>query len=72
MATKSSEAFSKWRERMKFSYSQAAEALGLCVSAVGFYSRGSRKKKDEQGDVEVPKTVLLACKAVENKLTPIK
>lgn len=59
---------------MKLSYRQAAEALGICVSAVGFYSRGTRKntKDSDEIAVEVPKTVLLACKAVESNLEPIK
>ena len=74
MTSKSSSAFSKWRKRMNLSYSQAAEALGLCVSAIGFYSRGSRKqqKEGEDKEVEVPKTVLLACQAIEQGLKPIK
>lgn len=59
---------------MKLSYRQAAEALGICSSAVGFYSRGTRKntKASEETFVEVPKTVLLACSAVEHKLPPVQ
>jgi predicted transcriptional regulator len=74
MASKSSKAFASWRKRMKLSYRQAAEALGICSSAVGFYSRGTRKnnKDSEETAVEVPMTVLLACSAVESDLPPIK
>lgn len=75
MSHPSSEAFSKWLKRLNLSYSQAALALGLCTSAIGFYNRGSRKiKKDDdiERDVEVPLTVLLACSAVEEDLKPIK
>lgn len=74
MTTKSSKAFAAWRKRMKLSYSQAAKAVGLSISSVGFYSRGTRRnqKEGEGMDVDVPITVLLACSAVENKLTPIK
>lgn len=74
MTSKSSKAFCSWRKRMKLSYSQAADVLELCVSAVGFYSRGTRKNKkdDEETIVHVPKTVLLACRAIEAGLPPIK
>lgn len=72
MTTTSSKAFASWRKRMNLSYSQAAKALGLCSSVVGFYSRGSRKKDDVDKEVDVPVVVLLACSAVENKLTPIE
>lgn len=59
---------------MKLSYSQAAKAVGLSISSVGFYSRGTRKnhKEGEEKDVDVPHTVLLACSAIENNLKPIK
>ena len=59
---------------MKLSYRQAAEVLGICSSAVGFYSRGTRKntKDADEKSVEVPMTVLLACSAVESELPPIK
>lgn len=59
---------------MGLSYHQAAVALGLCTSAVGFYSRGTRKnnKEGDEKIVDVPKTVLLACKAVELGESPIK
>jgi predicted transcriptional regulator len=74
MESKSSKAFCLWRKRMGLSYHQAAQALGLCTSAVGFYSRGTRKnqKESEEKIVDVPKTVLLACKALEHGLPPIK
>jgi len=59
---------------MRLSYRQAAEALGICTSAVGFYSRGTRKntKASNETIVDVPKTVLLACRAVELNEPPIK
>ena len=74
MASKSSKAFSSWRKRTKLSYSKAAKALGLSISSIGFYDRGTRKNQQdaEAKDVDVPMTVLLACSAVENKLPPIK
>lgn len=73
MATKSSKAFCSWRRRMNLSYREAAKALGLCMSVVGFYSRGIRRdRKEEAGkSVEVPKSVLLACAALENNLPTI-
>lgn len=74
MASKSSKAFSLWRKRMNFTYRETAKNLGICVASVGFYSVGTRKdnKEDEGKSVEVPKVVLLACSAVENKLPPIQ
>lgn len=74
MASKSSKAFSAWRKRSKLSYSKAAEALGLSISVIGFYSRGTRKNQKEsvEKNVEVPYIVLLGCAAVENQIPPIK
>lgn len=74
MASKSSKAFLSWRKRMKLSYSQASKAVGLSISSVGFYSRGTRKnqKEGDEKDVDVPMTVLLACAAVEKQIPPIK
>lgn len=59
---------------MGLTYRETAIILDLCMASVGYYTVGIRKKKD--GDttksVEVPKTILLACSAVENKLPPIQ
>lgn len=74
MESESSKAFLKWRRRMGLTYSQVSESLGISASVAGFYSRGTRrnKKKDDEKIVEVPKSILLACSAVENNLNPIE
>ena len=58
---------------MGFTYSDAAIALGLSSAIVRCYARGIRrdKKGDEERDVEIRKSVLLACAAIEQKIDPI-
>lgn len=74
MTSKSSKAFCRWRERMGFSYREAARSLGVCMASVGLYTAGKRKnnKEDDERLVEVPLSILLACSAIEQKLPPIK
>lgn len=69
----SSAAFCRWRKRMGYTYHEAANALGLCVAAIGNYTTGVRKdrKDDDATPVEVPRSVLLACSALEKSLPPI-
>jgi hypothetical protein len=74
MASKSSKAFSAWRDRMGYTYKEASKALKLCMASVGYYSVGERKETEdsESKPVEVPHVVLLACSALEAQLPPIK
>jgi predicted transcriptional regulator len=70
---KSSKAFRDWRRRMDFTQKQAAHALELGWSTVRCYDSGKRFEPD--GSilfVKVPRIVLLACQALENKLEPIR
>ena len=74
MVSKSSKAFNSWRKRMGYTYRDTANVLGVCMACVGYYTVGVRKEKnnEESKPVEVPKTVLLACSAIENDLKPIQ
>ena len=72
MASKSSKAFNSWRKRMGFTYRETSKVLDICMASIGYYTRGTRKNKDKDESLEVPKVVLLACSAVEAKLPPIQ
>lgn len=74
MSSKSSKAFNNWRKRMGFTYRQAANSLGICMASVGYYTVGSRRDNQDEDakPVDVPKTILLACSAIENQLPPIQ
>ena len=53
--------FKKWRKSLKLSQKEAADALGLKRRILQYYEKGER-----DGDrVEIPKTVRLACYAIE-------
>jgi len=47
---------------MGYSMTYAAKRLGLSYSTVRYYRLG---KRDDGGAVEIPRIVLLACKALE-------
>lgn len=53
---------------MGYTHKEAATALGLGVTTVSNYSIGERC---DSGKVDVPKSVLLACAAVEQRLLPV-
>ncbi len=54
--------FKKWRKSLKLSQKEAADALGLKRRILQYYEKGER-----DGDrVEIPKTVRLACYAIEH------
>jgi len=67
--SKTSKAFRAWRKRLKLTQVAAAKVLGLGKTTVANYDAGKRHAPD--GDVVVPKIVLLACRAVEHKLPPV-
>ena len=53
--------FKRWRKGLGLSQKEAAHALGLKRRVVQYYEKGER-----DGDkVEIPKTVRLACYALE-------
>lgn len=52
---------------------EVSSALGIARNTAGNYCTGKRSdKKDDDGEVIVPKHILLACNAVEQGLPPIK
>lgn len=69
MTTRTGKAFRAWRERIGLTQVKAAEAIGVSERTVENYEKG--KRSDTDRPVEVPKTVLLACSAVEHKLPPV-
>lgn len=60
--------FKAWRERMGYSMQAAATALGISKPSVVNYERGSRREDDRT--VAIPRTVALACAALEQGLEP--
>ncbi len=53
-------AFKRWRKALGLSQKEAAKALGLKRRIVQYYEKGERDGKD----VEIPKSVRLACYAL--------
>ena len=52
--------FRTWRKAMGFKQKEAADVLGLKKRMIQYYEKGERDGKN----VEIPKTVRLACYAV--------
>jgi len=63
------EQFKAWRKKMNLTQQQAADALGLSIQALGNYERGTRYEDGRA--VIIPRTVALACAAVEAGLKPV-
>ena len=53
--------FKRWRKDLKMSQKEAAEALGLKRRILQYYEKGERDGER----VDIPKTVRLACYAIE-------
>ena len=53
--------FKRWRKRLKLSQKEAAEALGLKPRMIQYYEKGERNGET----VKIPKTVRLACYAID-------
>lgn len=66
----SSKAFSGWKIRMGLSLKGVAGVLGISRNTAFNYCSGHRCDKKEA--VKVPRHILLACSAVENKLPPVQ
>jgi transcriptional regulator with XRE-family HTH domain len=64
------QSFRAWRKGLGMSQREAAEALGISMSSVQLYERGSRR--EDGRPVEIPKTVALACSAVSHRLPPME
>lgn len=60
--------FKAWRKAMALSQRAAAEALGLSEATIQNYERGYRIT--DQGRVEIPHPVALACTALYHRLGP--
>ena len=56
--------FKRWRKRLKLSQKEAAEALGLKPRMIQYYEKGERNGEK----VKIPKTVRLACYAIDQGL----
>jgi len=63
------ENFKTWRKKMGFTQQQAADALGLFRNTITNYERGARAEDGRA--VIIPRTVALACAAVEAGLKPV-
>lgn len=60
--------FAAWRKRMGYTYTKAAAELGLSRRQVMRYEKGERpdpKNHAATFDVDIPRTVALACAALE-------
>ncbi len=53
--------FKRWRKRLKLSQKEAADALGLKPRMIQYYEKGERNGEK----VKIPKTVRLACYAID-------
>lgn len=69
------EQFRAWRAAQGLTQAQAAAKLGLSVSTIKTYDHGFLRRRDaSSGDlveVEIPRTVALACAAIAAGLKPI-
>jgi transcriptional regulator with XRE-family HTH domain len=60
------DSFKAWRRRLGLTQAGAAEALGLSARQIAYYEAGQR---EDGRAVVVPRTVALACAALEAGLT---
>lgn len=60
--TMSPEAFREWRKSLGLKQKDAADLLGLKKRVIQYYEKGCRDGKN----VEIPKSVRLACHAISN------
>jgi predicted transcriptional regulator len=66
--------FAAWRKRMKYSYTEAAAALGLSRRTIIFYEKGEKPVPGDPAkvtDIVIPRAVALACAALAAGLTAI-
>lgn len=59
----------RWRERMGLSQRAAAEALGLALTSYQDQERGTNRRTGLP--IRTPRSLLLACAAIEAGLPPI-
>lgn len=58
----------RWRQAMGFSQSEAAAELGVHVSTIENYERGTRR--EDNRPVAIPHAVALACSAIYHRIAP--
>jgi transcriptional regulator with XRE-family HTH domain len=63
-----SEQFKQWRERMRMSQQEAADALGISKGSVVNYENGSRR--EDERPVTIPRAVEFACAALTFGIDP--
>jgi len=63
------EDFKAWRKKMCFTQQQAADALGVYARTITNYERGQRY--EDGREVKIPRSIALACAAVEAGLKPV-
>lgn len=63
------DSFRAWRKRHGWTQAEAAAQLGLGKRVVELYEAGWRN--DTNTAVEIPKTVALACAALDAELAPL-
>lgn len=60
----------RWRQRMGMSQRAAAAALGLALTTYQDQERGTNRRTGQP--IRTPRTLLLACAALEAGLAPIE
>lgn len=65
-----STALGRWRARMGLSQRAAAEALGLALTSYQDQERGTSRATGEP--IRTPKSLLLACAALERGVEPVE
>jgi len=63
------EQFKAWRQKMNLTQIQAAQVLGLYRNTIVNYERGTRLENGNE--IKIPRTVALACAAIEAGLKPV-
>lgn len=59
------EEFKKWRKSKGLTQQEAAEELGISVSAIGYYEHGTRRGDDEPAII--PRAIELACSSIDKQ-----
>lgn len=67
MLSKTTSEFRNWQIRMGYTQRKAASLLGISISTFRYYHTG--KRRDTKGSVaykvKIPRSILLACAAIE-------
>lgn len=60
----------RWRQRMGLSQRAAAQALGMALTSYQDQERGTNRRTGQP--IRTPRTLLLACAAIEAGIQPIE